>query len=274
MKRRHFRWRWVFLALLSMTSASYSATHNVAVNGFSFSPKELTVTNGDTVVWSGLASFHTVTPNAGVTEPFCGNTLQQSCTVTFLNAGSFAYHCNPHQSFGMTGVVRVVSAPAGVPPVVSITNPPSNALFAAPGTVLINVSATDSDGTVASVQLLTNNVPGASDSTPPFSFSLNGLAAGNYVLRARATDNQSLSATSGPVSIRVVNRPLLSFARSPTGPLQFSFSTVSGVSYVVEGSSTLTNFFSIVTNAGNGSTLQFVETNGGPNNQFYRVRLE
>jgi len=33
--------------------------------------------------------------------------LGQSAALTFANAGSFGYHCIPHQSMGMTGTVQV-----------------------------------------------------------------------------------------------------------------------------------------------------------------------
>jgi hypothetical protein len=33
--------------------------------------------------------------------------LNQSATLTFANAGTFGYHCIPHQAMGMTGSVQV-----------------------------------------------------------------------------------------------------------------------------------------------------------------------
>ena len=33
--------------------------------------------------------------------------LKQSATLTFMNAGTFGYHCIPHQGMGMTGSVQV-----------------------------------------------------------------------------------------------------------------------------------------------------------------------
>ena len=115
---------------------------------------------------------------------------------------------------------------------------------------------------------------GATDSTLPFSINLNNLAAGNYALRVRATDNQGLSATSTPVNIRVVTRPILSFTRGSKSPVELRFNTVTGVSYVIEESPSLTNFFSILTNPGNGGAMQFVGTNGAPGHNNYRVRLQ
>jgi plastocyanin len=38
--------------------------------------------------------------------------LGQSAAVTFPNAGTFGYHCIPHQSMGMVGTVQVDAAGA------------------------------------------------------------------------------------------------------------------------------------------------------------------
>jgi hypothetical protein len=192
--------------------------------------------------------------------------------VTFNTVGLFLYQCNNHALFGMTGGVQVAAA-AGVPPTVSIINPPNNALYAAPGVVTVGISATD-DGSVASVRLLTNGVFAATNTVAPFGFTLSNLVAGNYTLRARAQDNSALVTTSAPVNIRVAPRPLLSFERGTNGPLQFQFTTVTGVNYVVEGSVALTNFFPVVTNAGSGGALKFSQTNPAPAQRFFRVRLE
>jgi hypothetical protein len=172
----------------------------------------------------------------------------------------------------MIGTVTVNAS--GVPPSVSITNPPNNALFAEPATVVVGVSAGDTDGTVANVQLLTNGVLAAVNSAAPFGFTLNNLAAGNYALRARAMDSQSLVTTSAPVNVRIATRPVLSFQTGSNGPLQFQFNTVAGVNYVVEQASPLTNFSPVATNPGSGGALQFAETNGGPPQRTYRVRLQ
>ena len=259
--------------LLAMSALpALAANFSVTASGLVFSPSSITINTGDTITWNNLFG-HTVTGNAA-NEPFCGSSTPPggTCSVTFNAAGTFTYRCIPHAGFGMTGSVTVNQA--GTPPIVTITNPPSNALFAAPALVPVGIQATDADGSIVSVQVLTNGVAGATDATIPFSISLSNLTAGSYAVRARATDNQGLSATSAPVSIRVVNRPALAFTRGSNGPVELRFNTVAGVNYVIEESPTLTNFSSIVTNPGNGGTVQFVETNGAPAQNNYRLRLQ
>src|SRR6185503_2498447 len=114
MKRPLSRWLFIGLCLCFNTVAALGATHNVSVANFAFTPSVLNITNGDTVVWTLSGGTHTVSPRAGVTEPFCG--AASSCSRVFTNNGSFAYQCNFHfSSFNMTGQVNVVAAP-GVPP--------------------------------------------------------------------------------------------------------------------------------------------------------------
>ena len=58
-----------------------------------------------------------------------------------------------------------------------------------------------------------------------------------------------------------------------SGPLQFQFNTVTGVSYVVDCGLPLTNFSPVVTNPGHGGVLQFSETNAVPSQGTCRVRV-
>ncbi len=266
---------WSMCALIVLTSVAVgsAATFTVTTSGLQFSPINITINVGDTITWVNLNPNHTVTGDAP-SDPFCGPSLPPSgsCSVTFNTAGFLRYHCAPHVAFGMTGTVTVVVAP--VPPNVVITNPPNNALFAAPASVPIGVFTSDSDGTVTRVQLFTNGVIAANTTVPPFGVTLTNLAAGNYTLRARAIDSQALSATSAPVILRVASLPLLSFNPGSNGPIQLRFNSVTGVNYIVERGVPLTNFSPVVTNTGSGGLLEFSETNGGPSQQTYRVRLQ
>jgi plastocyanin len=79
--------------------------NGVTIQGFAFSPSNMSVSVGDTVVWTnrdGVA--HTVTSNTGIWD---SGTLgqNQSFTRVFSSAGSFPYHCTIHPS--MTGTITV-----------------------------------------------------------------------------------------------------------------------------------------------------------------------
>ena len=83
-----------------------------ATAGNRFSPSTLTISRGQTVRWvADVSAGHTVTPdNAAQPGGFTGASIGSAGNTfefTFNTAGDFNYHCIPHQSLGMTGVVHV-----------------------------------------------------------------------------------------------------------------------------------------------------------------------
>jgi endo-1,4-beta-D-glucanase Y len=77
-----------------------------------------------------------------------------------------------------------------VAPSVSITSPVSGSTLPAGTTsVAFNATASDTDGTIASVKFYNGATLVATDTTAPYSASITGLTAGNYTLKATATDN-------------------------------------------------------------------------------------
>src|SRR6266513_2662349 len=243
-----------------------AATTNVSFGNFSFSPKSVTIKVGDTVVWTNAGGSHTVTGDGS--DPFCGNNaIPTSCSHTFNTAGTFPYHCIPHQSIGMTGTV-IVQAVSGTPPSVTITNPANGAVFAAPANVTIQASASDTDGNVTNVQFFANaNLLGAA-TTNPFS-----IVASNHALRALAADNSGLTSTSSVVNISVV-APAAVTLSSPVvsnGQFQFTYSADAGLRYAVENSSNLVNWSSLTTNTASTSTGLYREAFDVNVLRFYRV---
>lgn len=82
--------------------------------------------------------------------------------------------------------------PANVPPTVSFTSPMNEDTFLEPADLSVGVDASDADGTVTEVSLFLNGTLVSSDDTAPYSWNdaaLQNLSAGNYTLRAVATDD-------------------------------------------------------------------------------------
>jgi plastocyanin len=77
----------------------------VRIAGFAFAPNSSDVKMGDPVKWTNQdGATHTVTADDGAFDS--GNLAGgKSFSFTFDKAGTFAYHCNIHQS--MTGKVVV-----------------------------------------------------------------------------------------------------------------------------------------------------------------------
>jgi hypothetical protein len=240
---------------------------------FYWNPTNVVINAGDTVMWTNLAMAHSVNPATGSPEPFCGTGTNNisSCTVTFTTPGTFPYDCFDHFQT-MTGSVIVL--PPLSPPVVAITNPPNNTVVRTGANVTLLAHAVD-NGTVTNVQFLKNGIPFATNTVPPYSATWSNIAAGNtHLFRARAVDNEGLTNTSDPITVKAVVPPTLVVTNTSNGPLRFSFNTASGIGYVVEGAVTLTNFSPIVTNAGNGAAQQFTQTNPAPAQKFFRLRLQ
>ncbi len=80
--------------------------NTVSIQGFAFSPNSLTVSVGDTVVWTNRDSTpHTVTSDGGAWD---SGSLGQNQTYTrvFATAGNIHYHCSFHPSMTATIVVQ------------------------------------------------------------------------------------------------------------------------------------------------------------------------
>ena len=96
-----------------LVPVALAADHPVDIAGFSFSPKSITISVGDSVTWANAdAQSHTATADDG---SFDTGTVTTSTpkSVTFSTAGTFAYHCKIHPA--MTGTVVVEAATATAP---------------------------------------------------------------------------------------------------------------------------------------------------------------
>jgi plastocyanin len=93
------------------TGSALAADHDVAISGFSFSPRTLTVQVGDTVTWTNSdAQTHTATSGSAWDTGNIGN--GQSKSITFRTAGTFDYVCRIHPQMSGTIVVQGGTAPA------------------------------------------------------------------------------------------------------------------------------------------------------------------
>ncbi len=107
-----------------------------------------------------------------------------------------------------TGITtRVIQAvqdgPSTQPPTVSLTNPTNGANFAAPSTITLEADAADSDGNVVQVEFYAGSSLINTSFTAPYSVSWPDVNAGNYVLTARATDDNGAITTSDPIIVSV-----------------------------------------------------------------------
>lgn len=102
----------VVLATALAAGSALAADRDVAISGFSYSPRTVTVSVGDTVTWTNSdAQAHTAT-GSGWNTGDLGN--GESGSITFQSAGTFDYMCGIHPA--MTGTVIVRAAGGTTPP--------------------------------------------------------------------------------------------------------------------------------------------------------------
>jgi plastocyanin len=88
----------------------HAADQDVAISGFTFSPRTVTVNVGDTVTWTNSdAQAHTATSgNAWSTGDIANG---DSASITMRTAGTFEYICAIHPQMTGTVVVQAGTAP-------------------------------------------------------------------------------------------------------------------------------------------------------------------
>lgn len=89
----------------SANAASHSTSHTVVIKGMKFTPADLVINAGDTVMWINEDSTrHSATDLNGA---FDTGLLSKgaSASLTFGGAGTFNYRCTPHGS--MRGTITI-----------------------------------------------------------------------------------------------------------------------------------------------------------------------
>lgn len=90
-------------------STSTNSVQMVESNGkYSFTPATLTITKGTKVVWTNTSDApHTVTPDTASAFTASSNLAQnQTYSLVFNTAGTYAYHCSIHSYMKATIIVK------------------------------------------------------------------------------------------------------------------------------------------------------------------------
>ncbi len=90
-------------------------------------------------------------------------------------------------------------------PTCIITAPANGTSFALNSAITIDVNASDSNGTITSVNFYINNVLYYTDNSSPYSYIWNstGFTAGTYTIKTKATDNSN-NETTNEISISLI----------------------------------------------------------------------
>ena len=143
------------LLYLSM-SLTGQTSHSVTVSNYSFSPKNLTITAGDEVVWANTSGNHNVDGELATfpSNPVSfGNSVGTGWTYkfTFDTPGTYNYQCDPHAGMGMVG--QVIVMPKTTTSAKLFTANDNVLLFPNPATQFIQLQTPPSFGTVKFVKI-------------------------------------------------------------------------------------------------------------------------
>jgi len=167
-------------------------------------------------VWAQLVSGTLSTGTAG---QWLRMNLARDWTLTRATVGSSQTVINVRiRRIGTTTVlastdVTLNATVTNVAPTITITAPASGASFASGVPILLQASASDSDGTVSTVQFFRAGSTLIGTATRVSGTAANGVwefdwpdaATGTHSITARATDNNGGTTTSAPVTITVTD---------------------------------------------------------------------
>ncbi|MET3109324.1 YD repeat-containing protein, partial [Oxalobacteraceae bacterium GrIS 2.11] len=127
-----------------------------------------------------------------------------SFTATGLYAGSYAISARVTTTGGTTASTGTSTVTVStVQPNISLASPANGTSYNAPASVPITVSAAGGTFPIASVSYYNNGALLGTSTSAPWSFTANGLYAGNYVINAKVATTGGTVATSNSTTVTV-----------------------------------------------------------------------
>jgi M6 family metalloprotease-like protein len=210
-----------------------------------------------------------------------GRTAINSTTnpTPFLTNGSAGgLNINTIGSAAGATISFVLGNPTPGMPSCQITAPTEGSGINLNSTVTVNVTATDTDGTISNVKFYIDDVLQYTDSASPYTWNWNttGFSAGSHIIKAVATDNSSNTATS------TVGVTLLAPADEgfETGNFSaFAWNNSSTIPWTVQTATKLSGTYAAQSGdiSDNGTTtlsLPMVITSSGNISFYYKVSSE
>jgi hypothetical protein len=152
-----------------------------------------------------------------------GLPTQMDAVLQNMSPGTYTLEAVATDNQGNTGsatITFIVNSLVGTPPSVIFVVPTDGQNFTEGTNINVQANATDTDGTVTSVELFVDGVSEGIDNSDPYTWTLSGLAIGSYTLRLVATDNDSRTAQT-EITINVTagnpDDPVVSFVMPMNG---------------------------------------------------------
>jgi hypothetical protein len=137
-----------------------------------------------------------------------------STTVSDLTVGQTYYFVvTDYNAAGLESLpsneVAYTAVAQPSPPTVSLAvTPAAGTRFVVPVNIVLTASASEAGGSIVRVEFYNGNTYLGEVTAPPYTFTLNQPAPGNYSLTARAFDDQGISTTSTAIEVTVTSPPL------------------------------------------------------------------
>lgn len=140
-------------------------------------------------------------------ETLLGSSAKSPYSYTWTGAkpGSYVLTAKATDNGGLTTTSTSVNITVAEPikPTVNITSPANNSNFIPPASITINAEAGDANGTVTKVEFYNGAALLGTDETSPYSITWNDVLLGNYIITAKATDNDGNVTISSPIAVAV-----------------------------------------------------------------------
>jgi len=210
------------------TVTTYNIPVELPVLTFINLPASNTITQGDT-----LGMHVNATHSTGISNVILylnGVALHQEnlapydwtdASLQTLAAGTYTLKAVATSISGQVSeksVSIIVKAKVNQVPTVALTAPANNSAYTSPASIALAATASDVDGSIASVQFYNGTTLIGTSVASPYAYAWTNVAAGTYMITAVATDNSGAKTTSGMVTVIVsapVEQPVLTFINLP-----------------------------------------------------------
>lgn len=143
------------------------------------------------------------------------NSIPFNFSWTGATSGEYELIIEAFDDAGDSKVSEPVTVIVNNAPTISIDTPEANALYNEDQDITLEVTTSDSDGSVIKVEYYNNDELLATVTEAPFSYTINRVQAGDYSISAKAYDAYETEGNADPVNFSVNALPQISIA-SPT----------------------------------------------------------
>jgi hypothetical protein len=196
---------------------------------------------------------------------FAGFPTLTISSATTNNAGDYSVIITGASGSVTSSVVSLVVT--GAPPNVAIQ--PASLSVAVGASVSLTGNATGTPPLFYQWRFNGTSIAGATDTI----LLLNNVFPAKGGAYTVTVTNAYGSITSAPVTLTVVSIALSTPRILGNGKFQFSFDTETGVNYTIEYSTTLTQWFPLLTIQGYGGSITVIDPNAFSPQRFYRAEL-